>query len=151
MPNAVVVLSVLVAAIALAFIVWRARRPGGAPRDLSDLHADELGLESKVLSPGHGPIPNQGDRVVVHYVGWLENGQRFDSSRARNRPFEFWLGRGEVIKGWDAIVSRMQVGEKRLVRIPPELAYGDRRVGTIPPGSPLLFEIELLSIVDLRA
>lgn len=144
-------LPVLFAAIALAFTFWLVRSRRVTPLDLSDLLSEGLGLTSKVLTPGDGPIANQGDRVVVHYVGWLESGRKFDSSRDRGRPFAFWLGRGDVIKGWDAIVSRMRVGEKRLVRIPPDLAYGDRRAGIIPPGSPLVFEIELLSIEDLRA
>lgn len=146
-----VALAVLVAVIALAGVFLLARRPVGTPLDLSDLSEDESGLASKIITPGDGPIANKGDRVVVHYVGWLEDGKKFDSSRDRGRPFEFWLGRGDVIKGWDLVVSQMRVGEKRLVRIPPGLGYGERRMGGIPPGSALVFEIELLALRDLRS
>lgn len=89
--------------------------------------------------------PTNGSIVEVHYIGTLKsNGKKFDSSRDRNMPFSFVLGRGEVIRGWELAVASMKVGEKALFEIDSEYAYGARSVGSIPPNSTLNFEIELL-------
>ncbi|XDD45789.1 FKBP-type peptidyl-prolyl cis-trans isomerase [Leptospira sp. WS39.C2] len=95
---------------------------------------------------GKGDEAFSGSYVTVHYVGRLTNGTKFDSSRDRNRPFEFNLGAGEVVKGWDKGVRGMRVGGKRKLIIPPELGYGSKQVGNIPPNSTLIFEVELLKI-----
>ncbi|MGJ4734068.1 FKBP-type peptidyl-prolyl cis-trans isomerase [Leptospira levettii] len=95
---------------------------------------------------GKGEEAFSGSYVTVHYVGKLQNGTKFDSSRDRNRPFEFNLGAGEVVKGWDKGIKGMRVGGKRKLIIPPELGYGSKRVGNIPPDSTLIFEVELLKI-----
>jgi FKBP-type peptidyl-prolyl cis-trans isomerase FkpA len=96
---------------------------------------------------GTGAIAKTGDRVSVHYTGWLEDGTRFDSSRERQQPFQFVLGAGSVIRGWDEGVQGMRVGGRRRLLIPPELGYGAREVGgVIPANSTLVFEVELLSI-----
>ncbi len=105
------------------------------------------GLKYEDLKVGTGAQPKTGQTVVVHYTGWLTDGKKFDSSVDRGRPFEFPLGEGRVIKGWDEGVATMKVGGKRTLLIPPQLGYGDRGAGNvIPPGSTLVFEIELLSI-----
>jgi len=99
------------------------------------------------IRPGTGAEAKHGQTVSVHYVGTLTNGQKFDSSRDRGKPFDFPLGGGRVIKGWDQGVAGMKVGGLRKLTIPPHLAYGDRGFpGAIPPNSTLVFEVELIGV-----
>ena len=96
---------------------------------------------------GDGPSPNPGQTVVVHYTGTLTNGQVFDSSVERGKPFSFKIGVGQVIKGWDEGVGSMKVGGKRQLIIPPDLGYGSRGAGgVIPPNATLIFDVELLEV-----
>lgn len=106
----------------------------------------DSGLKYVDIKVGDGESPQAGQLVTVHYTGWLEDGTKFDSSVDKNRPFEFTIGAGGVIKGWDEGVMTMKVGGKRKLTIPPELGYGARGIGPIPPNSTLIFEVELLAI-----
>jgi len=114
--------------------------------DEEDYTTSETGLKYFDIVEGEGDLPSEGQTVVVHYTGWLENGQQFDSSVDRGTPFSFVLGQQEVIAGWDEGVATMKVGGKRQLVIPPELGYGEAGAGTIPAGATLIFEVELLDI-----
>jgi FKBP-type peptidyl-prolyl cis-trans isomerase FkpA len=105
------------------------------------------GLQIEELVVGTGAAAASGQKVSVHYTGWLTNGTKFDSSKDRNEAFVFGLGRGQVIRGWDEGVQGMKVGGKRKLTIPPELGYGSRGAGgVIPPNATLVFEVELLAV-----
>ena len=105
------------------------------------------GLIIEDVTVGEGAVAAAGQKVTVHYTGWLTNGTKFDSSKDRNDPFVFPLGGGRVIKGWDEGVQGMKVGGKRKLTIPPALGYGSRGAGSvIPPNATLVFEVELLGV-----
>ncbi len=112
----------------------------------TDWVVTESGLKYVDEVAGNGAMPQTGQTVTVHYRGILENGKTFDSSYDRNRPFDFRVGVGQVIKGWDEGVASLSIGGKRLLVIPPDLAYGSRQVGPIPSNATLIFEVELLRI-----
>ena len=106
------------------------------------------GLQYLDLVKGLGREAHVGETASVHYTGWLKDGTKFDSSLDRGQPFQFRLGAGRVIKGWDEGVVGMNIGSKRKIIIPPHLGYGTRRAGRlIPPNATLIFEVALL---DLR-
>jgi len=106
-------------------------------------------LKIEDIAIGTGKEAKAGDKISVHYVGTLADGTKFDSSRDRGTPFVFNLGTGQVIPGWDEGVVGMKVGGKRKLTIPPNLAYGAQGVpGVIPPNATLVFEIELLEILE---
>ncbi|HSQ73594.1 MAG TPA: FKBP-type peptidyl-prolyl cis-trans isomerase [Rubrivivax sp.] len=112
------------------------------------------GLQYEDTVPGTGATATAGQRVRVHYTGWLydptaaqSRGKKFDSSKDRGQPFAFGLGGGEVIRGWDEGVQGMQVGGTRVLTIPAEMGYGARGAGgVIPPNATLVFEVELLGV-----
>ena len=105
------------------------------------------GLIIEDVTIGEGSLATAGQRVTVHYTGWLEDGEKFDSSKDRDEPFDFSLGGGRVIKGWDEGVQGMKVGGTRKLTIPPALGYGARGAGgVIPPNATLVFEVELLGV-----
>ena len=119
------------------------------PAQLSDasLKQTDSGLKYADIKTGTGTEAQSGDYVSVHYTGWLTDGKRFDSSLNRQKPFDFNLGYGEVIAGWEEGVAGMKVGGIRQLHIPPQLAYGERgAAGVIPPNATLIFEVELVNV-----
>ncbi|MBK9161435.1 MAG: FKBP-type peptidyl-prolyl cis-trans isomerase [Nitrosomonadales bacterium] len=141
-------LAALIGASSLLFSACsQAELPAAKPSNVTEL----MQIEVKA---GAGEVASAGQMVSVHYTGWLydeaapqHKGQKFDSSRDRNRPFEFPLGGGRVIRGWDVGVQGMKVGGQRTLVIPPEFGYGARGAGgVIPPNATLVFEVELLGI-----
>ena len=109
--------------------------------------ATGTGLQVVEILAGTGPEARSGQEVSVHYTGWLTNGTKFDSSRDRGQPFQFTIGVGQVIKGWDEGVLSMKVGGKRKLMIPAALGYGARGAGgVIPANATLMFDVELLKV-----
>ena len=105
------------------------------------------GLEYWDIKVGTGAVAQAGHHVKVDYTGWLTDGKKFDSSVGTGKPFDFMLGGGQVIKGWDEGVAGMKVGGKRQLRIPPDLAYGAKGYpGVIPPSSTLIFDVQLVDV-----
>lgn len=104
------------------------------------------GLGFQLLRSGGGKTAEAGKKVTVHYRGYLKNGQVFDASFDRGTPFDFTLGKGQVIKGWDEGIAKLKVGDHAILRIPPDLGYGARKVGSIPENSELIFEVFLLGV-----
>ena len=141
-----------IAAIALAALpVCADEKEKTEKKGESKMQRLPSGLQYEDTKAGTGAQPKTGQTCVMHYTGWLwENGAKgakFDSSVDRGKPFEFPLGQGAVIKGWDEGVATMKVGGKRTLLIPPALGYGARGAGgVIPPNATLLFEVELLGV-----
>jgi FKBP-type peptidyl-prolyl cis-trans isomerase len=146
----------LLVVLALSAVLGACERNPAPPADAAaePAAARPTELEMTELKPGSGDPIENGSLAVVHYTGWLfdpavegQKGAKFDSSRDRGQPFEFTLGAGQVIKGWDRGVLGMRVGGERRLVIPAALGYGERGAGgVIPPGATLLFEVELLGI-----
>jgi peptidylprolyl isomerase len=121
-----------------------------APAAAGDLVTLDSGLQYRDLIVGSGASPQKGQTVVVHYTGWLsedgEPGAKFDSSLDRGETFKFPIGAGRVIKGWDEGVATMKIGGRRRLIVPPDLGYGDRDLGVIPPNSTLIFDVQLFGL-----
>ena len=122
-------------------------RPSKSKRSTGDSDT-EISMEE--LEVGLGDKPVEGDTVKVHYTGRLEDGSVFDSSYDRGKPFEYRLGAGTVVKGWEEALPEMQVGGKYKVRIPPNKGYGAKPHGNIPANSVLVFEMELIKIIKAK-
>ena len=122
------------------------QNPGTRANKDTQMTEIESGVRSEDVKLGEGAIAAPGDLITVHYVGRLTNGRVFDSSVDRDQPFTFTLGLGEVIRGWDEGLVGMRVGGARRITIAPDFAYGDQGVGTIPPNSTLVFDVELIDV-----
>lgn len=126
--------------------------PSGIPEVAGDTITTESGLKYIDLKVGGGATPTAGQLVSAHYTGWLTDGSKFDSSRDKERPIQFPIGQRRVIPGWDEGLMSMAVGGRRILIIPPELAYGARgRPPQIPPNSTLVFDVELVAVADAPA
>ena len=140
-----IIVLILIAAGLVYYFDFYQKKNMKEENKITNQTADRLKIE--ILEKGNGAAAKNGDTIVVHYIGTLENGTKFDSSLDRGRPFSFVLGAGQVIAGWEQGILGMQVGEKAKLTIPPELAYGNQAVGgVIPANSTLVFEVELLEV-----
>lgn len=117
----------------------------GIPELHGSIETTASGLRYIDEHVGSGPAVRVGQTVAVHYTGWLTDGTKFDSSRDRGQPFQFPLGAGRVIRGWDEGVASMNIGGKRRLILPSELGYGARGAGPIPPNATLIFDVEALA------
>ena len=136
-----------------ALIAQTARHKAAAPSTAAptkvtgDGVTTPSGLQYWEIKVGTGDEAKEGDHVKVHYTGWFTDGKKFDSSVDAHQPYDFTLGKGDVIKGWDEGVTGMKVGGKRQFRIPPELAYGEKGYKEIiPPNATLIFDVQLLAV-----
>jgi peptidylprolyl isomerase len=139
------------AAMALALAGALATHQAASAQQGAKPMTTSSGLQVVDTTPGTGASPRKGQTAVVHYTGWLsengKKGRKFDSSVDRGQPFEFPVGAGRVIKGWDEGVATMKVGGKRTLIVPPSLGYGPRgAAGVIPPNATLIFDVELLGV-----
>jgi len=126
---------------------WASHFGEFADADFEGMSTTSSGLEYKVIEEGYGVKPAQGQKIKAHYAGYLLNGAKFDASYDRGKPLEFNVGVGRVIKGWDEALLDMKVGEKRLLKIPSQLAYGAKGAGgVIPGGATLVFYVELVTL-----
>ena len=144
-------LNALPGRVLLALVLFAAAATQASAQTQGKTMTTASGLQIADTKVGTGAQPQTGQTCVMHYTGWLYNngtkGAKFDSSLDRGEPFEFAIGQGQVIKGWDEGVATMKVGGKRTLIIPPQLGYGARGAGgVIPPNATLIFDVELLGV-----
>jgi peptidylprolyl isomerase len=144
-------LNALPGRVLLALVLFAAAATQASAQTQGKTMTTASGLQITDTKVGTGAQPQTGQNCVMHYTGWLYNngtkGAKFDSSLDRGEPFEFAIGQGQVIKGWDEGVATMKVGGKRTLIIPPQLGYGSRGAGgVIPPNATLIFDVELLGV-----
>jgi peptidylprolyl isomerase len=144
-------LNALPGRVLLALVLFAAAATQASAQTQGKTMTTASGLQITDTKVGTGAQPQSGQTCVMHYTGWLYNngtkGAKFDSSLDRGEPFEFAIGQGQVIKGWDEGVATMKVGGKRTLIIPPQLGYGARGAGgVIPPNATLIFDVELLGV-----
>lgn len=147
----IIVVIVIAVGLGLYFILANPMPKNTLPQDTnspatSSDSSTAKGLKVEILKPGVGEGTKAGDTVTVNYVGTLASGTKFDSSIDRGSPFTFPVGKNRVIKGFDAGVLGMKLGEKRRLTIPPELGYGSVKMALIPANSTLIYDIEMLKI-----
>lgn len=140
------ILIVLVIIIGIAMLANSQKKPINNESKEINMTNETSDLKIEDLKVGDGAEAKSGNTISVNYLGTLTNGTKFDSSYDRNQPFEFTLGAGQVIEGWDKGFAGMKVGGKRKLTIPPSLGYGEQAVSTIPANSTLVFEVELLEV-----
>jgi peptidylprolyl isomerase len=145
MKQMLIVVALVVGAAVLTWFIISSSE-GDDTGDDKDAITTKSGLKYVDVKVGAGKVAEAGDTVVVHYTGTLKNGTIFDSSVNRGKPFDFQLGAGEVIKGWDEGIAGMKEGGKRKLIIPANLAYGPQAKGSIPPNSTLIFDVQLLKV-----
>ena len=139
-----IIIALLIVTV-LIYVIYQNQSGDSLPA--SEFTSTSSGLQFQDIKIGSGEEAQKGDLVIVHYIGTFEDGTKFDSSVDRNKPFEFALGDGMVIKGWDEGIQGMQIGGTRILKIPPDLAYGqDGYAGVIPPNATLMFEVELIDV-----
>lgn len=136
---AIFVLSIGVSAVAATKTTKKETKKSATEAAVKELKIEDL-------KKGTGEEATNGKTVSVHYTGWLTDGKKFDSSLDRGQPFDFKLGTGQVIPGWDKGVAGMKVGGKRKLTVPPDMGYGPNGMGPIPPNATLVFEVELLAV-----
>lgn len=141
----------LLIAASLSLVVTTAASADPPPEISSVVqwHTTPSGLQYAELAVGKGPLPREGQVIIIHFSGWMDDGTQFEDTRKRGRAFGFPLGSGQVIKGMDEAVRTMRAGGKRRLVVPSQLAYGEKGVpGLVPPNAKLTFDIELLRISD---
>jgi FKBP-type peptidyl-prolyl cis-trans isomerase len=153
MMKHVVVIAILLALTAVFVVAQSAARKAAAPNTSTPTKVTGDGVKTASgliywdIRVGNGEFAKEGSHVRVHYTGWLTTGKKFDSSVDAGKPFDFTIGNGEVIKGWEEGVAGMKVGGKRQLRIPPDLGYGaEGNPAGIPPNATLIFDVQLLGV-----
>jgi len=147
MKTLILILTITLLALSSLAIAQKAAGPSAPTKVTGDPIKTASGLEYWDIKVGTGAVAQAGQNVKVDYTGWLTNGKKFDSSVGTGRPFDFLLGGGQVIKGWDEGVAGMKVGGKRQLRIPPDLAYGEKGYpGVIPANATLIFDVQLVDV-----